>query len=465
MAGSDFNDLAVQGGGQDAVRQQLLAAAELPSTVVPLRDGVASGRFGRWTLDDALRHVSLIYGTDTVFDGRERLQMRLSHFRHIVGKDLFREWSESKARRIIKGLVFEPAGDVPEHHMNLFEGFPLAPGTRGARGCPKILQHIYRLCGRRDAEFEWLLRWMAYPLQHPGAKMATSVIMHGAEGTGKSLIWDKVISAIYGKYAITVGQLQIESQFTGWQSCKCFAQCEEVVARNEQAHYKGKLKHLVSGTTFIINEKNLPERAETNHMNMVFLSNSEKPLSLDLGDRRYLVLKIMEVPDAEYFAELVREIEQGGVAEFYQHLLTLDLQGFNAHTKPPLNEEKRNLIGLDLPNALLFFEDWKDGLLDVPYGCATRKQLFAAYRRWSQARNEFSQRERDFVSHVRRFMDEARVDIRLPDDFKDRKTQRCWVPFGTRDTAGVDGFTRQVERDCQKFELALADFVEGGRHV
>lgn len=96
---------------------------------------------------------------------------------------------------------------------------------------------------------------MAYPLQNPGAKMASSVVMHGDEGTGKSLIWDEVIGKIYGEYMITVGQLQIESAFTGWQSKKCLALCEEVVARNEKAHYKGMLKHLVTGRTLVINEK------------------------------------------------------------------------------------------------------------------------------------------------------------------------------------------------------------------
>lgn len=475
---SDFNDLMVS-AGINAVREQLegaLAANDSgsdividdlppddfydhyePSPALPV-SGDASG-FGKWSLIDMIRHISLIYGTDTVWDARERLQMKLSHLRHIVGRELFKAWDEHPARKVAKGLVFEPSGVVPENHVNLFDGFPIAPGTQGARGCAKILHHIYRLCGLRDAEFEWLIRWMAYPLQNPGAKMATSVIMHGAEGTGKSLIWDRVVGAIYGKYAITVGQMQIESQFTGWQSCKCFAQCEEVVARNEQAHYKGRLKHLVSGTTLIINEKQLPAREENNHLNTVFLSNSDKPLSLDLGDRRYLVLKIMDVPDQAYFDDLLAEIDADGVAEFYGHLLALDMNGFNGHTKPPLNEEKRNLIGLDMPNTQLFYDDWKDGLLDLTYGCAPKGLLYAAYRKWCEQRNEYKQRDRDFSSTLRRYMAEDRVDIRLPDDFKDRKTVRCWVPVGLRNNVGADGFARRVEVECQLF---VKDFENSG---
>lgn len=473
---SDFNDVLCT-AGENAVRQQLHAAlAANDSQVLPVIDDLppddfydqyepsrahpddgAGGGFGKWNLVDMVRHISLIYGTDTVWDARERIQMRRSYLGHIVGRELFKDWDSHPMRKVVKGLVFEPSGIVPDHHVNLFDGFPLAPGTRGAEGCRRILQHIYRLCGKRDDEFEWLVRWMAYPLQNPGAKMATSVIMHGAEGTGKSLIWDRVIGAIYGKYAITVGQMQIESQFTGWQSGKCFAQCEEVVARNEQAHYKGRLKHLVSGSTLIINEKNLPAREENNHLNTVFLSNSDKPLSLDLGDRRYLVLKIMDVPDQAYFDALIDEIDNGGVEEFYGHLLRLDLKGFNGHTKPPLNEEKRNLIGLDLPNAALFHSDWQDGLIGLPYGCAPKGAVYAAYRRWCEQRNEFKQRDRDVTSHLRRFLAEDRVDIRLPDDFKDRKTVRCWVPIGLREQLGRDKFARRVEQDCQLFVKAFDD--------
>ena len=30
----------------------------------------------------------------------------------------------------------------------------------------------------------WVLRWLAYPLQHPGAKMRTAMVVHGDEGSG-----------------------------------------------------------------------------------------------------------------------------------------------------------------------------------------------------------------------------------------------------------------------------------------
>ncbi len=469
MTWTDFNDLHVT-HGIDAVREQLehaLAANEVldvPATDMPIDDDFhdryepsrahqqvgAPLVFGRWTVGEMVRHISLIYGTDTVWDARERVLMRLSHLRHIVGRDMFKAWDEHEMRKIIKGLVFEPSNVVPPAHENLFNGFAISPGTQGARGCPRILQHIYRLCGRRDEEFEWLMRWIAYPLQNPGAKMDTSVVMHGSEGPGKSIIWEQVVGRIYGEYAITVGQAQVESQFTGWQSKKCLALCEEVVARNEKSHYKGMIKHLVTGRTLIINEKNLPAREEVNHMNSVFLSNSTQPLELDLGDRRFLVLWITDVPDSAYFKALFDEIANGGVEEFYAHLLSLDMKDFDAHTKPPLNAEKKYLIEVGLPNPVLFYQDWKDGLLGVEYGCCPVAMLYELYKRWCEQRNEFKRRDRDVKSELRRYLTEERLDIRLPDDMKDRKTVRVWVTPERICEKGSAGFVRAVEQSCQQ---------------
>ncbi len=469
MSGSltDFNDLHIA-AGLDVVRAQLekvlqsstVADVDLPPDFPlddfydhyePSRTLPVASDFGRWNLIDLVSHVSLIYGTDAVWDGRERLLYKLSHLRHILGRALFKEWDEHPMRKIIKGVVFEPSGDIPANTVNLFNGFASAPGTHGAVGCKRILQHIYRLCGFRDEEFEWLIRWIAYPLQNPGAKMDTSVVMHGAEGTGKSLIWELVVGRIYGEYMVTVGQQQIESQFTGWQSQKCLALCEEVVARSEKAHYKGMLKHLVTGKTLTVNEKNLPERAETNHLQFVFLSNSMTPLELDLGDRRYMVLYITDVPDQQYFNDLIAEIEGGGVAEFYRHLLDLDMKGFNGHTKPPLNAEKRDLIAAGMPNALLFYQDWKDGHLGLDYGPCPTGMLYRAYTRWCKQRNEFPRNQRVVVPEWRRHLFEHRAVIGLGTGYGDKKQMRVYVPNELKGSLRDAGFVAMLEAGCKAF--------------
>lgn len=179
------------------------------------------------------------------------------------------------------------------------------------------------------------------------------------------------------------------------------------------------------------------------------------PLELDLGDRRYMVLFITDVPDKAYFDDLVGEINSGGVEEFYQHLLRLDLKGFHAHTQPPMNIEKQHLIESGMPNAVLFFNDWRDGHLELPFGACTKTALYDAYKRWCEQKNEFKRRDRDVSAELRRYLVEDRCDIRLPDDFKDRKTMRCWVPKELHQTKGSDDYVRSVETACQAFLVAF----------
>ena len=383
-----------------------------------------------WTLEALFESVSLIYGGDTCWDARNRLQMRLSALRHAVGSDLYKVWAESTRRRTVKELVFNPcpspSDPLSKHAVNLFRGLPIQPKNTKP-DCKLILQHIKRLCRDRDEEFNWLIRWMAYPLQNLGAKMDSSVIMYGAEGYGKSILWEQIISKIYGEYSITIGQAQLESQFTGWQSGKLFALCEEVVSRTERNQHKGQLKHLITGSKLMINEKNLPIREEANRLNFVFLSNSTIPLELDTGDRRYLVLYGGAVPTKAYFDALSNQIKHGGVAAFYWYLMQVDLSGFNQHTQPPLNEDKTRLIEASLPNPVLFYNEWAAGDLDVEYSSCHKSDLFKLYRRWCTQQNEFPRRQRDFTAEIRRWMTEDRKDIHYPDARQSRKTQRLWI--------------------------------------
>lgn len=484
MTLTDFNDLHVA-AGLDVVRAQLLAAldAEIdqpimteqpPSESPPLdayaddsprpsqsranseNDDDSGPRIGRYGIGELLAKFWLIYGTDTVWDDINRLQMRLSHLRHAVLKERFNEWQESPLRRIVRDIRFEPGNELGPESVNLYHGFEMQPDTRGAAGCQLIQNHIFRLCNFREAEYFWLLKWMAYPLQHPGAKMASSVVMYGSEGPGKSIIWEQVIKRIYGEYGVTIGQAQLDSQFTGWQSRRLFALAEEVVNRAERSHHKGALKHLVTGGTLMINEKNLPLREESNHLNFVFLSNSTVPLELDYGDRRYFVLYCDQVPELQYFVDLFGEIQNGGVECFYRFLLDLDLGDFGPHTKPPLNVEKQNLINASLSAPLYFLQEWQSGNLDYPYGCAQVSDLWMAFQRWSEQSNEFKRKRRDFEAEIRRRCSYERTHISYPTP-NAYNTQRFWVPpEAINATLDRQEYLKLAGDQCRAFAEALA---------
>ena len=479
----DWNDLH-QARGLDEVRAQLTAAVEAanddslpapppsgrdapdeaPSAPTHTPEGAGEGSpVGlRISLDDLLHNYRLVYGTDTVWDAQRQMQIKVSHLREAVGKETMRDWQSHPARKISEGIVFDPKEEHdPNLYINLYEGFQMRPDARGREGCEKIINHVWRMCGYREDDFFWLLKWMAYPLQHPGAKMATAVLVHGAEGTGKSLLFEGILKRIYGQYGITIGQAQLEAQFTDWQSKRLFALAEEVVSRAEKAHYKGVLKHLVTGHELQINPKNLPLRQEPNHINFVFLSNSTVPLELDVGDRRYFVLYVDDVPPPEHFSAMQAEIDQGGIEAFYHYLLNMPLGDFGPHSKPPLSHSKQELIDASLSQARWFIREWKNGALGVPYQPAAMEDLWRLFVKWCEKNNEFKVKKRWFCGEAARDLHRDRRDVRFPMEMDDFRSIRFFVPPEWVGRMKAPGWPKEAGELVRAFHRATNEHLKG----
>jgi putative DNA primase/helicase len=402
------------------------------------------------SIETLLDNFVMLYGTDTAWDEQNRMQIKISALRLAFGNDAVKYWLGNGSRRMINydRLVFDPTCKCDKKtHVNLYEGFAVEPkqGT-----CTKIGELLLHLCGGDEDLFLWILRWTAYPLRNPGAKMTTSVVMHGDEGSGKNLFWEEIVCALYGKYGGVIGNAQIETQYNEWVSQKLFFVCDEVVTRNEMKQLKGKLKALISGKRMNVNPKHLPERSEANHMNFVFLSNELQPLALDHTDRRYLVVWTPPKQDLAYYKEVAEEASNGGIEAFY-HLLVneIDMGDFNEHTKPIDNEAKQDLIMLSLGTPERFYREWSTKALPLPYITCGAMQLYWAFLRWCHLNGErFPPAHVLFARQLKRYAGD-RIRVRMVEydlgggDVKQRtvyligdkpegKTQAEWAEDGSR---------------------------------
>ncbi|WP_341674969.1 primase-helicase family protein [Niveibacterium sp. SC-1] len=421
----------------------------------PIDWGGFSGLMGRFVL---------IYGTDTVFDTQQNLLMKIGAMRLAFGTDLVKLWQHARDRRQIlpDGLVFNPAGVCGTDQVNLFTGFAMKPKEGD---CAPLLELLYHLCGRSadtpegvQQVVEWVLRWLALPLQRPGAKMQSALVFHGKQGAGKNLFFEAV-AQIYGRYAIVVGQDELEDKFNDWASQKLMAIGDEVVARAELFHQKNKLKKLITGETVQINPKNMPRRTEANSMNVVFLSNETQPLALEEGDRRYLVVYTPPAAQPELYQAARRSLDQGAVQALYHYLLTLDLGDFDVWTKPLMTTAKRDLIELGLKPAERFAAEWLEGYLPLPVQVCSNVQLYRAFLAWCRRNGErFPPPQSVASSHITKWAEE-RLDLRvvkLPAGHQ--KCLRVWIPEGCRLTGdktlgewaaeGVEAFEKHVARFC-----------------
>lgn len=344
---------------------------------------------GHWdAVAHLLEHFVLIYGDDNCWDGVNRILLKVNHLRLAYGSDAVKFWLNNPDRKMVnkEDVIFDPTLKAdPSRTVNLFDGIKMVPK---AGDCSMILELLYHLCGDDADAVQWVTSWLAYPLQNPGAKMRTSIIMHGDEGSGKNLFFEDCVAKIYGKFGGVIGNAQIEAQFNEWASGKLFMVADEVVTRNELRQLKGKIKHMVTGGTIRINPKGLSERDEANHMNFVFLSNELQPLALDKTDRRYQVIWTPSKRDEDFYSDVAVQMENGGIAAFYDFLLKFPLCDFTEHTKPLMTEAKQNLISLGLSSTERFYREWSGGFLPLPFVCCSAMQLYMAFCRWSHLNGE-----------------------------------------------------------------------------
>jgi putative DNA primase/helicase len=349
----------------------------------------------------ALSRYIYIYPTDRVWDGEKKDSVPISSLKYAIAEH-FDDWLKHPQRKQIDEdqLKFDPTQKLGSDCINTFRGLPLVP--RSDTSCKNIKRLVAMLCNDDPEVYLWLCRWLALPLQKVGTKMATAILMHSdVHGSGKSLLFDGIVKQLYGEYAATLGQHQLESQYTDWRARKLFGLFEEVLSRDQKYTHTGTIKHMITGTTHRIEKKFVSGWEEANHMNAVFLSNEVQPFPLEESDRRLMVIwPEKKLPDSLQ-ADVVVEMENGGIEAFYHYLLTLDLQGFNAHSKPLMTEAKERLIDFGRPGWDLFYREWERDSLDVPYMTCLAKDLYRYYERWCRRMGERSLSASKLVGFLR----------------------------------------------------------------
>lgn len=310
-------------------------------------------------LDELLERFSLVYASNgAVFDRQEHCLVPINDMRNAcIRTSLHKAWMEHAERAIVRSdeVGFDPAETDRSITCNLWGGWPTSPK---AGNCERLIDLLRYMCGedRNSAElFNWVLRWVAYPIQHPGAKMKTTVVVHGPQGTGKNLFFEAVMS-IYGKYGRILDQDALEDKHNDWASRKLFLIADEVVASAHKYQIKNKLKTLITGTWVRINPKHIAAYDEANHVNLVFLSNEAMPVVLEEDDRRHCVIWTPPKKPKDYYDALLAEINNGGVEALHDYLLHVDLGDFGPGTPPPSTDAKFELVQLAQDSPVEFVD-------------------------------------------------------------------------------------------------------------
>jgi len=422
---------------------------------------------GGGAVDALLKDFALVYGTDQVWDGTRRMCMAVKNLRLLFGAPYVNLWLSHPGRQVLlpEQIKFEPGVELEPPCVNLFDGLPTQPvpcTESEVEPILDLLHHLTSLCYVRGPQgqllpagqqvFDQVIKWCALIVQRPGAKSRFAMVFHGPQGTGKNLFWD-TFRKILGKYGKMVGQTELEDRFNGYMSGKLLLIGNEVVTRQELWHNKNKLKWVITEDEIPIRGMHQEVRWESNHANIVFLSNELQPVALERDDRRHLVVYTPAADDQSLYSRVVAFLADGGHAKFLHYLLQVDLGEFQEHTKPMMTVAKESLIELGLKPAERFAVEWIDGYLDLPVRLCSNVQAFALFERWCRMNGERSYaNQATFTKTMERYaferIDRDEQGARLPPalTYKQisvmhatgpRKTMRCWVPRGCEPPNGV----------------------------
>jgi hypothetical protein len=154
-------------------------------------------------------------------------------------------WVDSDDRRQYEGLVFDPANDVPT--ATTTTSGKASPSSHRRRSCQKLHRsHRENVCCGDEALRlgHGLVR--AAMVQRPTDKLGTSLVLRGAQGTGKTIV-GRIIGSLLGPhYALVADSRYIVGRFNAHLANCLMLQLDEATWGGDHAA-AGKLKDLITG--------------------------------------------------------------------------------------------------------------------------------------------------------------------------------------------------------------------------
>lgn len=258
------------------------------------------------------------------------------------------DWLKWPMRDEVGSLTYKPGHETiitedGDTSLNTWRGW----GVEAKPGDVKPwLRMFKRLFGSASPEFRrWVLQWIAYPIQHPGTKLYTSLVVHGrGQGTGKTF-FGVTIGAIYGdnNYSM-IDQGMLDSEFNAWAEGKQFIVGDEVTG-SERRKEADMLKNLITRDRVTINEKFVPTYVIPDCVNYYFTSNHCDAFFLEDLDRRFAIHEVLDDhPDPAFFKVVDDWLRAGGAAHLRAFLERIDLTGFNPKGPAPMTSAKERMI-------------------------------------------------------------------------------------------------------------------------
>ena len=197
-----------------------------------------------------------------------------------------------------------------------------------------MFQHIGLVLSAGDRKTaEYILRWAAWSVQHPGERAEVALVLKGAKGCGKG-IFVRALARCFGEHGMQISnQEHLVGKFNGHLRSCLFLFADEAFWAGDK---KGEsvLKGLITEPVLTIEQKGIDAVQGVNRLKIAMAANADWVVPASAGERRYAVFGCADTyikgrcDDAErgaYFEALHHELAQGGLEAMLYDLLDYDL--------------------------------------------------------------------------------------------------------------------------------------------
>ena len=290
-------------------------------------------------------------------------------------------WLRHPDRRQYRGLTFEPAAEREINgRLNLWRGWGVEP-TAGDWSLMR--RHVVEvLASGNAAHADYIVRWIAWTVQHPARRAEAAIVFKGKRGTGKGTLGN-ALCRIFGQHGTHISSADhLAGRFNGHLRDACFLFADEAYWPGDKGA-EGSLKRLVTEPDLFIEAKGKDGVTVPNMLHVMMASNEDWIVPAGEDERRYAVFNVSDChkQDEAWFGPLNAQLDAGGYAAMLHDLLRMDLGDFHPRKVPrteALVEQQSRGLG---PEDAWWCELLETGVL---VGCEPQRPERAVSNGWEE---------------------------------------------------------------------------------
>ncbi|MDP4027009.1 DUF5906 domain-containing protein [Methylobacterium sp. NEAU 140] len=374
------------------------------------------------------------------------------HANAFVGKrNKAQLWMSHPDRRTYEDVAFSPGRDTPGTY-NLWRGFVFEPSESGT--CNLFLEHLRENVAQGDPElFRWVEAWLAQIIQRPAVKLGTSLVLRGAQGTGKTKVGEVIGKLLGPHYVLADDSRLVVGQFNAHLARAILLHADEAFFAGDRSSV-GKLRSLITSSKTTLEKKNVDPVEVANYMRLLVTSDKGWVVPAALEERRFAVLDMSERhrQDTAYFKALDAELEAGGYGALMKHFLSVDIDAVDLRTIPKTKALEDQKIHSMEPVPLFWFTRLFNGEIktdDSDWSIVIAKsELYQQYLIECRDTNErYRMNSAQFGRELRKICPDIKdtktwLKFKLPDGAEDEKQVHAYgLPNLAKCRAAFDAAT------------------------